>query len=1161
MVLAHDIVMLQETHGSVHDLASLRHRFMKHHFFGSFLEAGRGGGLVFIIDPDFAKHYLTDTGAPLTLVTKVPGRLAKVVFPGSDELTRLEVVNIHLEVELAAGEPGFFGARCGFVRSLGQFLAPRDVAHTIVGGDWNCTASDEPRLNPVEGSFTHDRSTVAKLTEAALETFTELHQPHFTRRGTSGGIINNLSRIDRIYSNLPTCELLDRKPRVATIGLITTMTSPSDHVPISVVFEELGRGPPPFPTIPPWIVKHRFFPIAVAQLWRTARHVPASPMARLDIAKDVLHGAAILTKRRAAEVGAETVPEKLHWSLLAFRGLRLGKGGAHLVRRAAAAFVGLAAWLPGGPDHNDPHKLGDLVANLAAESINIEILDTIADGGPPGSKGRTKLSKLHALAATWRSQRRRLALATVIDDDGNPQEDAAAAAELLRRHWAPVFRERQIQAEAALQVMPFTQTVPDNIEWKLDRYQFRELVCRPRDGAPGPDGIPYGAWRRAGLPIMDVLFDAYAAFLGGEALPEGFNNCLLVFIPKGEEIGDRGTVARSPGLTRPISLSNTSSKFFALAVNLPLALAAQSTVHPRQRGFVAGRSITDNVVEIEGFGQSYAIAEAEDPAILLFDIRAAFPSLAHQWLFVVLRRMRVPIFMINCIKELYRDGIAEVVLMGQRWGRFPIRSGIRQGCPASGTLFALAADPCIRFIIHKLTPERGVLTAYADDVAAAVRELFEAIAVLDQAFEVIGRCSALELHPGKVVVIPLWKFVVDDVRAAITAVAPRLAEAKIQDFGKLLGIYIGPGAPPRQWTAVREELRARARFLASLGLAWSGVLPLYRSHVLPVAGHVAQMSPVPRAMVRNEDRCLAVILKAPYRSVPLSLLRSATAFGLSIDVPDIATLGLAATFRAATASHALERLTDEHRRARAARACNLSPFLNAWTRAGVVGHMSDTLSLLNTRFSDPPPEGRGVQRWATSKLRKEFKLEIADLAIARRTSAMVGLPITIEDTGRLRGRLLSMRNSLPPVVLSSMVRSICNAWTTTGRFSGPNSACPFSCGAQSGDKWSHFPGCPSIQRMWRAACPRADCCFNALTLEQAMLLSPHLSPDVCVQIAIWTDVVGHLSNDIRAGSAPAPVNDEAGEGMVHARLRQLAVQCDGAKAVITVIRAAAAAGS
>ena len=54
--------------------------------------------------------------------------------------------------------------------------------------------------------------------------------------------------------------------------------------------------------------------------------------------------------------------------------------------------------------------------------------------------------------------------------------------------------------------------------------------------------------------------------------------------------------------------------------------------------------------------------------------------------------MRVPSFIISGIKELYRGGLAEVVLMGHRWGSFPIQSGIRQGCPASGTLFALAID-------------------------------------------------------------------------------------------------------------------------------------------------------------------------------------------------------------------------------------------------------------------------------------------------------------------------------------------------------------------------------------------------------------------------------------------------------------------------------------
>ncbi len=141
-----------------------------------------------------------------------------------------------------------------------------------------------------------------------------------------------------------------------------------------------------------------------------------------------------------------------------------------------------------------------------------------------------------------------------------------------------------------------------------------------------------------------------------------FNHCFLVFIPKGEDPGDRGTVARSPALVRPISLSNTASKFFALAVNKPLAQVAQITVHPRQRGFVGGRSITDNIIEIEGFAQSYTIADPDDPAILLFDIRAAFPSLAHQWLFVVLRRMGVPLFPIQRVKDLYRGGLAEIVL-------------------------------------------------------------------------------------------------------------------------------------------------------------------------------------------------------------------------------------------------------------------------------------------------------------------------------------------------------------------------------------------------------------------------------------------------------------------------------------------------------------------
>ncbi len=155
-------------------------------------------------------------------------------------------------------------------------------------------------------------------------------------------------------------------------------------------------------------------------------------------------------------------------------------------------------------------------------------------------------------------------------------------------------------------------------------------MAQPRDSAPGPDGIPYSAWRTAGPAFYDIMFSAFSSFISGACLPEGFNACNLAFIPKGDDPHDDRLVARTPATTRPISLSNTDNKFFALAINRPLAEAARVTVHPRQRGFVQGRSLVDNVLEVEGYGQSYTIAEGDNPAILLFDLMAAFPSLSHQ---------------------------------------------------------------------------------------------------------------------------------------------------------------------------------------------------------------------------------------------------------------------------------------------------------------------------------------------------------------------------------------------------------------------------------------------------------------------------------------------------------------------------------------------------
>jgi hypothetical protein len=268
-------------------------------------------------------------------------------------------------------------------------------------------------------------------------------------------------------------------------------------------------------------------------------------------------------------------------------------------------------------------------------------------------------------------------------------------------------------------------------------------------------------------------------------------------------------------------------------------------------------------------------------------------------------------------------------------------------------------------------------------------------------------------------------------------------------------------------------------------------------------------------------------------------------------------MGRAAAFRAAESSGVLENVVAEHRRARGARYQNLSPFLREWTSAGVVGHLRENQIELRALFDQMPPVGRGIQAWAVKKLRRQFCLGEIDAILRRRVSEMTGAPIPLDAVCRMRARLVALHLCVSPVVQSSMVRSVCNAWTTSGRFSGPRSPCPFGCGARRGDRWAHFTVCSAISRMWLQACPSTDVIFfSQLTLELVLLLSPRLAPDVVVQLALWTDVVGHCANDARAaGTAPARVLAE-GHEMMNARLRFLAVQSDCSRVVIQRIRAA-----
>ena len=83
---------------------------------------------------------------------------------------------------------------------------------------------------------------------------------------------------------------------------------------------------------------------------------------------------------------------------------------------------------------------------------------------------------------------------------------------------------------------------------------------------------------------------------------------------------------------------------------------------------------------------------------ILFDMKAAFPSVAHEFLWFVLFIMGIPREYINLLKKLYKANQQRIKMFGRFFVGPVFRSGVKQGDPLSMLLFAIAIEPLIRVL-------------------------------------------------------------------------------------------------------------------------------------------------------------------------------------------------------------------------------------------------------------------------------------------------------------------------------------------------------------------------------------------------------------------------------------------------------------------------------
>ena len=232
------------------------------------------------------------------------------------------------------------------------------------------------------------------------------------------------------------------------------------------------------------------------------------------------------------------------------------------------------------------------------------------------------------------------------DLNGRIATTPADIASVLKQHWSEVFKPKDVN-NAALQIWMeelfiqddqgcFITGLPERSsnKWVVRRKHVKCAINCAKNSMPGPDGIPAAAYKHLGDFAITIIHAATECLgtpeygrLFGEAYqdrcPEGahnFNASLLVCLPKKptDNIPGIGDVYSGED-TRPLSLVNTENRIIASAARYCWEpLLGDNYVSNMQQGFIKGRSMMNNIIDVDYHAMTVSLASEKGAMIFRF---------------------------------------------------------------------------------------------------------------------------------------------------------------------------------------------------------------------------------------------------------------------------------------------------------------------------------------------------------------------------------------------------------------------------------------------------------------------------------------------------------------------------------------------------------------
>lgn len=159
----------------------------------------------------------------------------------------------------------------------------------------------------------------------------------------------------------------------------------------------------------------------------------------------------------------------------------------------------------------------------------------------------------------------------------------------------------------------------------------------------------------------------------------------------------KGTCTESCPSYRPIPLLNVDWKILSQILATWLEDLLPKIIKEEQTGFIKGRNSHNNVRRLLNLIQAFQQRDI-DGLVLSLDSEKAFDRIQWPYLFYTLNKFSLGDNVIRWIKILYDNPQASVLTNGLKSDSFPLYRGMRQGCPLSPLLFAVAIEA---LAIHK----------------------------------------------------------------------------------------------------------------------------------------------------------------------------------------------------------------------------------------------------------------------------------------------------------------------------------------------------------------------------------------------------------------------------------------------------------------------------